>query len=201
VSPAIDEPPSIKADARVARSDGRIARIGCQAAQGRSRLRQRSEGDGSVRILLSLSERELTFPPPTTSLFGPKTVSLKPILRLLPKIFAHADKTVRLEGAGLALALHAYLGPALDSHLTELKPVQVKELGEAFAAADAKGEGFGAVKQTRFTRSQQRERDVKEAEGALEGTNGEDAGEYSFGRTLRMPPLILLRSPCSRRGS
>lgn len=101
----------------------------------------------------------------------------------MPKIFAHADKTVRLEGTGLALALHAYLGPALDPYLAELKPVQVKELGEAFASADAKGEGFGAVKQSRFTRSQQRERDVKEAEGALEGTLG---GEEGVGELARL---------------
>lgn len=106
---------------------------------------------------------------PSGRLFGPKTINLKPILPLLPKIFAHADKTVRAEGTGLALALHGYLGPALDSHLSELKPVQVKELGEAFVEADGKGEGFGGLKQSRFTRSQQRERDVKEAEVALEG--------------------------------
>ncbi|SCV69035.1 BQ2448_2055 [Microbotryum intermedium] len=110
--------------------------------------------------------------------FGPKTINVKPILKLLPKIFAHADKTVRLEGTALALALHAYLGPALDPHLTSLKPVQVKELNEAFAEADAKGEeGFGQLKQSRFTLTQQREREVKQAEGALEGTNLEEAEE------------------------
>ena len=111
-------------------------------------------------------------------MYGPKTVSVKPILAVLPKVFAHADKNVRLEGTHLALALHAFLGPALAPALAELKPVQVKELGEAFEAADAKGEGFGAVRQTRFTVTQQRERDVKEAEGALNGVaGGEEEGE------------------------
>ena len=113
-------------------------------------------------------------------LFGPKSISIKPILPLLSKIFAHSDKTVRAEGTLLCLALHAYLGPALTSHLKDLKPVQLKELTEAFVKADGKGEGFGAAKQTRFTRTQQRERAVKEAEGTLEGPgveNGEAAAE------------------------
>jgi cytoskeleton-associated protein 5 len=87
-------------------------------------------------------------------------------LALLPKIFAHADKNVRAEGTGLALALHAYLGPALDPHLSELKPVQVKELGEAFAKADEGEEGFGKLKQSRFTKSQQLERERKAAVAA-----------------------------------
>ncbi|KAK4053177.1 hypothetical protein OIV83_001912 [Microbotryomycetes sp. JL201] len=97
-------------------------------------------------------------------LFGPKTVNVKPILKLLPKIFAHADKNVRAEGSMLAIALHGYLGPALDPHLSDLKPVQVKELGDAFTAADAKGEGFGGLKPTRFTRSQQREMAIQQAQ-------------------------------------
>lgn len=108
-------------------------------------------------------------------LFGPKTIDVKPILQALPKIFAHSDKAVRLEGTLLCLALHSYLGPALTPYLASLKPVQVKELGEGFAEADGKGEGFGAVKQSRFTRTQQRERDVKAAEGTLGGNADEEA--------------------------
>lgn len=114
------------------------------------------------------------------SQFGSKTISLRPILRLLPKIFSHADKTVRAEGTLLALALHAYLGPALDSHLSELKPVQVKELTEAFEVADKGSEGFGGLKQSRFTRSQKREKDVKQAEGALEGNRPDGMSNLSF---------------------
>jgi cytoskeleton-associated protein 5 len=63
--------------------------------------------------------------------------------------------------------------------LAELKPVQVKDLEEAFKEVDEKGEGFGGSggRPSRWTRSQQRERDVKEAEGALEGKDSE--GIYS----------------------
>lgn len=99
------------------------------------------------------------------------------MLRLIPRIFAHSDKNVRAEGTGLALALHSYLGPALDSHLSELKPVQVKELGDAFAAAGAAGEGFPHARQSRFTRKQQRERDVREAENTLSASQGPAAAD------------------------
>ncbi|KAL8281038.1 hypothetical protein RQP46_006717 [Phenoliferia psychrophenolica] len=111
--------------------------------------------------------------------FGPRTLKPQSILQSLPKIFAHADATVRAQGTNLALALHGYLGPALDPSLKDLKPVQVKELGEAFKAADEKGEGFGGSggKQTRWTRVQQRERMVKEAEGQLEGIKPEVEGD------------------------
>ncbi|GAA5947554.1 hypothetical protein JCM3765_001726 [Sporobolomyces pararoseus] len=104
--------------------------------------------------------------------FGPKAISLKPILRILPKIFSHADKTVRSEGSLLCLSLHSYLGPALSPHLTELKPVQVKELQESFDKSDrgeVEGYGFGKVKPSRFTWTVKREMRVKEAEGTLAG--------------------------------
>ena len=135
---------------------------------------------GSVTVLKEL-----------VHLFGPKSISIKPILPLLSKIFAHSDKTVRAEGTNLALALHAYLGPALTSHLKDLKPVQLKELTEAFVEADAKGEGFGTAKQTRFTRTQQRERAVKEAEGPLDGPteeNGDAAAEPEEEQPLDADP-------------
>ena len=107
--------------------------------------------------------------------FGPKIVNPKPIVKQIPLIFAHADKTVRAEGTGLVQALYRYIGSAIDTHLSELKPVQIKELNESFAELDAKGEGKGTGAQTRFTRSQQREQMVKEAEGTLSG--GAEEGE------------------------
>ncbi|GAA5860693.1 hypothetical protein JCM8547_005503 [Rhodosporidiobolus lusitaniae] len=136
--------------------------------------------------------------------FGPKTVSLKPILKTLPKIFAHADKTVRSEGQLLCLALHSYLGPALTPHLGELKPVQQKELGEAFEAAD-RGEkgneyGFGRIKPSRMTLNQKREQARKEAEGQLAGGSaenvaGEDAGEEAAEEDAAPPDPFDLSDP------
>ncbi|GAA5872661.1 hypothetical protein JCM3774_001877 [Rhodotorula dairenensis] len=110
--------------------------------------------------------------------FGPKTVNVKPILKTLPKIFAHADKTVRSEGQLLCLALHSYLGPALTPHLGELKPVQQKELGEAFEAADRgeKGDdyGFGKVRPSRCTASQKKAMAIQAARGQQDEHDAED---------------------------
>jgi cytoskeleton-associated protein 5 len=114
------------------------------------------------------------------SLFGPKTISIKPVLAILPKIFAHSDSNVRAEGTLLAVALHCYLGPALTQSLSELKPLQVKELGDKFTEADGKGEGFGGVKQSRFTKSQQKAREVKQAAGPVEGVVEEGASDYAL---------------------
>ncbi|GAA6054178.1 hypothetical protein JCM3770_002818 [Rhodotorula araucariae] len=149
---------------------------------------------GSVMVLKEL-----------TRCFGPKTVSFKPILKTLPKIFAHADKTVRAEGQLLCLALHAYLGPALTPHLAELKPVQQKELGEAFDAAD-RGEkgaewGFGKLKPSRFTASQKREMAVQEAQGQLEAEGdaepAEEDGDEPAGEPVATPDPFEFAEPLS----
>lgn len=69
------------------------------------------------------------------------------------------------------------MGSALDPSLADLKPVQQKELAESFV------DEMKPV-QTRFTRTQQRERALKEAEASLtandpmrpDGTNDEEGG-------------------------
>ncbi|KAK9721017.1 hypothetical protein K7432_003762 [Basidiobolus ranarum] len=64
--------------------------------------------------------------------FGIKHINPKPILKALPKAFTHTDKNVRAESTQLAVELYRWLGPALNTYLAELKPVQIKELNEAF---------------------------------------------------------------------
>ncbi|CAG8439476.1 8530_t:CDS:10 [Diversispora eburnea] len=66
------------------------------------------------------------------SSYGAKTVNIKNILKILPKIFAHTDKNVRAEGSLLVIELYKWLGQNINSYLSELKPVQIKELNEAF---------------------------------------------------------------------
>ena len=102
--------------------------------------------------------------------FGAKTINVKPILKVIPAIFGHADKGVRAEGTALVQELHRWLGAALDPHLADLKPVQIKELNESFANEEK-------PEQTRFTRSQQREKARKEAEASLSGTAAVANGE------------------------
>ena len=85
-------------------------------------------------------------------LYGTGAVPPPPVLKTLPKIFAHSDKTVRAEGTQLAHVLYQYIGPAIETFLSDLKPVQVKELKEAFEALEKEGKGRGSVKPERLTR-------------------------------------------------
>jgi cytoskeleton-associated protein 5 len=105
-----------------------------------------------------------------------------PILKALPKIFAHNDKTVRAEGVNLAHLLYQYLGPGIEPWLNDLKPVQVKELKEAFENMEGQGKGKGTVKPERLTRAQ-----AREAEAQVE--NPEDAQDVAraFPLDLHLP--------------
>ncbi|ORY77349.1 armadillo-type protein, partial [Protomyces lactucae-debilis] len=83
--------------------------------------------------------------------FGAKTVKAKPAVQVLPKLFAHADKNVRAEAIDLAITLYRWLGDVVKPLiLADLKPVQVKELEQAFD-----GITVGDVKQERLLKSQQ----------------------------------------------
>lgn len=95
-----------------------------------------------------------------------------PVLKALPKIFAHADKNVRAEGTQLTHTLYQYIGPAIDPWLADLKPVQVKELQEAHEGMEKEGKGKGTLKAERSTREQQRE-----AEANADAGVGEDAAD------------------------
>ena len=65
--------------------------------------------------------------------FGTRTVNPKLALKQLPKLFAHSDKTVRAEASAFTVVLYTWLGEAIRPSLAELKPLQLKELDEAFA--------------------------------------------------------------------
>ena len=57
--------------------------------------------------------------------FGIPTVSLKPILKELPKIFDHKDKNVREEAGLLSVEIFRWIGNDLVRFLGDIKPVQV----------------------------------------------------------------------------
>lgn len=116
-------------------------------------------------------------------LFGIQTTPPPPLLKALPKIFAHSDKTVRAEGTLLTHTLYQYIGPAIETWLADLKPVQVKELKEAFENMEKQGKGKGTLKPERLTRAQAREAEATaendgdgDNEQALDGA-GDDVGE------------------------
>lgn len=114
------------------------------------------------------------------SILGIQATPPAPILKALPKIFAHSDKTVRAEGTSLTHVLYQYLGPGIEPWLTDLKPVQVKELKEAFEVLEKDGKGKGSLKPERMTRAQARE---VEAAGD-QGDGGDAPGEEEAGETL-----------------
>lgn len=99
--------------------------------------------------------------------FGPKVVSPKPLLKVLPKLFDHKDKNVRSEASLLAVELFKFLGlGVMQPALNDLKPVQVKELTEEFEKVDA---AAGKAKPTRFLRSQQHLQQQQAAGSADQG--------------------------------
>ena len=81
----------------------------------------------------------------------------QPILKALPKIFAHSDKTIRAEGSALAQSLYQCIGAAIEPFLGDLKPVQVKESNESFEKLHADGQGKGTFKAQRYTKAAARE--------------------------------------------
>ena len=66
----------------------------------------------------------------------------------------------------MALVLYQYIGAAIDPFLNDLKPVQVKELKDAFEKLEAEGHGRGTLKPERMTIQ-----GAREAEAAAEAGN------------------------------
>lgn len=126
------------------------------------------------------------------------------MLKALPKIFGHSDKTVRAEGTALTRIMYQYIGVAIDPFLADLKPVQVKELREAFEEMDKEGKGRGALKPERLTRAHAREAEAAEAAGGNdEGDDVPAEGaftnlkEVEFAVTNSMPPDLPPPDPRS----
>ncbi|KAH7889726.1 hypothetical protein F5I97DRAFT_1924243 [Phlebopus sp. FC_14] len=130
--------------------------------------------------------------------FGVQVTPSAPVLKVLPKVFAHADKNVRAESTQLAHTLYRYIGPGIEQWITELKAVQIKELQEAFEAMEKEGKGKGTLKPERLTREQQREAEVNlnagdNGEGSSDGT-GEEIS-LPDPRSMMEPVNIVLKFP------
>ena len=84
--------------------------------------------------------------------YGCKTVDPKPVLKVLPKPFGHADKNVRAEATNLAVEFYRWLREAMKPMFWgDLKPTQQTEMEVQFEKIKAEP----APKQDRFLRSQQ----------------------------------------------
>ena len=104
--------------------------------------------------------------------FGCKVVDPKPVLKTLPKVFAHADKNVRNEAQNLTVELYRWLKEAIKPLFWgELKPVQQQDLDKLFE--NVKQEP--APKQERLTKAQQ------DAMATASAPEGGDEGEGEAG--------------------
>ena len=72
-------------------------------------------------LLLLLVDR----PDPRCSSFGHKILTLKPLVKLIPGIMEHKDKSVREEAKAMIVELHRWIGAAIKTQIASLKPVQV----------------------------------------------------------------------------
>ncbi|XP_069479300.1 cytoskeleton-associated protein 5 isoform X2 [Ambystoma mexicanum] len=82
--------------------------------------------------------------------FGSKTVALKPIIKVLPKLFESREKAVRDEAKLLAVEIYRWIRDALRPPLQNINSVKLKELEEEWVKLPTT-----APKQSRFLRSQQ----------------------------------------------
>ena len=65
--------------------------------------------------------------------YGCKTVDPKPVIKLLPKIYGHADKNVRAEGQNLTVEFYRWLKDSMKPLFwSDLKPVQQQDLEKLF---------------------------------------------------------------------
>lgn len=103
--------------------------------------------------------------------YGCKTTDPKPILKVLPKAFGHADKNVRAEATNLAVEFYRWLREAMKVMFWgDLKPTQQSDLEAQFEKIKAEG----APKQERLLRSQQAAKEKAPAAGAGDEDEGDD---------------------------
>jgi cytoskeleton-associated protein 5 len=109
--------------------------------------------------------------------YGCKTVEPKPVLKLLPKMYGHADKNVRAEAQNLTVELYRWLKEAMKPLFWgELKPVQQTDLDKLFE----KVKDEPAPKQERLLRSQQEKLAAAPPASAGVEEEGEEEEEGQF---------------------
>ena len=110
--------------------------------------------------------------------YGCKTVEPKPVVQALPKVFGHADKSVRAEAQNLTVELYRWLRDSIKPLFwNDLKPVQQQDLEKLFD----KVKGEPPPKPERSLKSQQATVEIAAASGTQEdGAEGgeEDAEEH-----------------------
>ena len=106
--------------------------------------------------------------------FGCKTLDPKPVLKILPKVFGHADKNVRAEATNLTVEMCRWLKEAIKvGFWNDLKPVQQQDLEKLFEKVKEEP----PPKQERLTRAQQAAPAVAADTGAAEDEEAEEPPE------------------------
>ncbi|KAK3984015.1 armadillo-type protein [Cladorrhinum sp. PSN332] len=128
--------------------------------------------------------------------YGCKTANPKPVLKILPKAFGHADKNVRAEATNLAVEFYRWLREAMKPMFWgDLKPTQQTDLEAQFEKIKAEG----PAKQERLLRSQQAAKERAPAAGdgdeyAEDGGEDEEPAEIDA-FDLAEPQDILSKVP------
>ncbi|XP_072905784.1 cytoskeleton-associated protein 5 isoform X4 [Hemitrygon akajei] len=125
--------------------------------------------------------------------FGSKIIQLKPIVKVLPKLFESREKAVRDEAKLLAVEVYKWIRDALRPPLQNINSVQLKELEEEWVKLPTT-----APRQSRFLRSQQDLKTKFEQQQAV-GEDEEDEEEAEApvvdAYELLEPVEILLKLP------
>ena len=109
--------------------------------------------------------------------FGCKTVEPKPTLKLLPKVFGHADKNVRTEAQNLTVEFYRWLKDAMKPFFwNDLKPVQQQDLEKLFEKIKEEP----PPKQGRWLRSQRPADDAPAPSGADDHGGDDEEAEIDL---------------------
>uniref|UniRef100_A0A673H2I9 Cytoskeleton-associated protein 5-like n=1 Tax=Sinocyclocheilus rhinocerous TaxID=307959 RepID=A0A673H2I9_9TELE len=119
--------------------------------------------------------------------FGSKIITLKPVVKVLPKLFESREKAVRDEAKLLAVEIYRWIRDALRTPLQNINSVQLKELEEEWVKLPN-----AAPKQTRFLRSQQ---DLKAKFEQQQAAGGDEAdGDDDEVEAAPVDPYELLEA-------
>uniref|UniRef100_A0A672RB14 Cytoskeleton-associated protein 5-like n=1 Tax=Sinocyclocheilus grahami TaxID=75366 RepID=A0A672RB14_SINGR len=120
--------------------------------------------------------------------FGSKIVTLKSVVKVLPKQFESREKAVRDEARLLAVEIYRWIRDALRTPLQNINSVQLKELEEEWVKLPT-----AAPKQTRFLRSQQ-DLKTKFEQQQADGGDEADGDDDDEAEAAQVDPYELLEA-------
>ncbi|XP_077995152.1 cytoskeleton-associated protein 5-like isoform X5 [Glandiceps talaboti] len=118
--------------------------------------------------------------------FGSKIITVKPIVKALPKQFQNRDKNVREEAKLLTIEIYRWVGAAFKAGIQNIPPVILKELEEEFEKLPSK-----SAKQTRFLKSQQDLKAKMQVEADAEDDESDEDDDEADGAAA-IDPFELL---------